>query len=287
MIPWELVLKQQGAYFRRNVVGALGPGFLLLIELLLLWAPAEAVKTPHQALAYFTQNTADLSVVAAVTLAIVAGFASYVLGRSCRSIIMWLAARYGNLFAFPLPTVRTWLLRGYGEDAVYPVIRLHPIWHVFRPDNEADRAGKPSGNPADPLQFPSIGFGEPMRDFILPYCKLWLRVNEPRLAVDYMESEAYILYTLIGPLVVGDALAIRWVLTAESRPFALLIWAIITLAVAISTLLLWRGANNRRKHEASDSLRNLLIAHWAWSTPPSKALDPDSLREPTRVHGDR
>jgi len=275
MIPWELILKQQGTYFRRNVAGVLGPGFLLLIEILLLWAPAEAVKTPHQALAYFTQSTKDMSAIVAITLGIIAGFGSYILGRSCRSVVMGLANRWGNIFAFSLPIVRTWLLQGYGEKAVCSVIEQHPIWHAFKPDNEAEKADNPSSHFDDALHTPRIGRGEPLRDYIFPYCKLWLRVNEPRLSVDYMESEAYVLYTLIGPLVLGDALAIRWVFTAEFRTFALVVWIVITLAIAIATRSLWRGANSRRRYETGDSLRNLLVAHWAWATAPSKAMEPD------------
>jgi hypothetical protein len=276
MIPWELMLKRPGSYLSQNFFGAVGPGFILLVEILLLWAPLEAVKTPHDAFAYLTRGTVDLGFVGAVVLVVVIGFGSFIAGRGCRALLLRISTRWGSIYTVSRSDIWEWLIRGYGEEAVSSVLRRHPIWHLVRPPYNTEVGSGEARNFGLDHHFPLDNEQVALREHIFLYCKGWLRLNEPRLSVDYIEAEIYAFLSLVIPLLLGDMLALRWAIAAQDRLFALSIWIVATILIGLASRSIWRAANWRRRHEPGTALYNFLLAHWALTSRQSEFNEPQT-----------
>jgi hypothetical protein len=235
-----------GPYFWPAVVSVLGPGILLLSELLIGIAPP-APGTNLPAIRSYTEILADAGPVGGGLLALLGLAAAYGVGFASRTVtfhvVRWLS--------WLTPQKDFWdgelsrLQAALGESALATVVGRHSLagWPVKESDALAD---------------------DQVNWRVFTYCKLWLRSREPILNVDYLEAEINLLFTLILPLVGVAVVVARFVTAAELVQFSL-----STLIGAAILLLMWayvvysvyRAASSRQRGERRDTLRNFVIGN--------------------------
>jgi hypothetical protein len=161
-------------------------------------------------------------------------------------------------------TVNSNILHGlrikYSNDNIDRVLLLHPIFDLYDCHDELR----------------TVSRREP--DFyVRNYCKLWLKIRVPNLAVEYMETEINIFLSLIIPIA-GIILPFLGLRLADST-----IWEVsgIVLVAITAALLMMVKINDGRRYETEQALVNFFFAHWENLAKPSGLRAAD---KPTRTH---
>jgi hypothetical protein len=217
-------LVRTGPYFRLQVIGTLLPGAIIACEFWLLfsWDGDENI------LKAASEQTAGVNYAIAAMAIFVGLFVAYSIGFMAKNIVwsVWWA-----LVSTPVamdPKVLKQLGDAYGEQRIDAVLAQHPALEESVTAHEGTRQGA------------------------LAYCKLWLQLREPKLAIDYLEPEINLLLGLIAPTALLVPIALKM---TELWPFALVVVAAFIYAFV-------QSARYRQRSELERAFQHFLLAHW-------------------------
>jgi hypothetical protein len=248
MIPTRLLPTRLGGFGQRELLSAVVPGTLVLIELW-LWFTAEGGDRQGGYLKVASNQITGVSDWILAIALLVGVLAAYPLGLLVRRAAWLPFDPFLGRTRFPSgPKVRERFETEYGAAPVQRILDEHEaLRHALE------------GTARDPF---------------FHYAKLWLRQNQPQLAVEHHEAEINFLVAIQVPLVLASFVVWRH---AGFEAFA------VTLVVAaVFVWFLRRTARMRSLDETFDVMRNFLLAQWyaeseaALRRPPPAIPAPDA-----------
>lgn len=229
----QVRLDSLGTHWSREALTVVGAGLVTTVEAIVTVKPSLLAGAAKAEL-----NTATTVVAIVATLA-----AASIVGYTCRSLVFLLATLLRSLgkvggWLLERPTKEEQLARylsdRFGDD-----------------DLRCALEGSPALEATNPLR---------LRRAHWPYCKFWLRVHRPELAVDNLETDINISYALVVPALLGgpsavSALAHVGVIKPDGVPYG---WSLVVGSVL--AFMLFRRGLWRQRREAYEALENYVVA---------------------------
>lgn len=212
-----------------QLTSVLLPGLIILAELWLLLS-RNSLSEGESVLRLATRQTEGASVGVLVIAVLLALCVAYAIGLLARELSWFASERLLKFQPVDLANFRREFQDAYGPEGAWVVAKLV----------EDTKLGK------DPTHH---------RQWVREYCKLWLRIHQPALAIDHMEAGINLLVALFAPLALGVWVAISWLGLAIGG--VILASALLICALGVIPL-----ANHMRRHETWTAIRNFVLAQW-------------------------
>lgn len=239
MVEMSQSVFRAGTYFWSGVVTTLGPGILLLCELLILVAAPDRM-TGLPVLRPYAALWDSAGAIGSVLLALIGLSIAYCLGFLAKQLM------FGRLRG---PA-------GHGENWAKELLVLRA---VFGPETVESALIRHSLSGS--LKEPSKLTDEEV-DYIFVYCKVWLRSREPSLNVDHLEVEINLYLGLIPSIAVAWFALARFLAAWELSNPSVGTVVLLVVSLAVSSWIvyaMWKKSQAWQQQERSDALRNLVL----------------------------
>lgn len=217
-------LSSLSSYWPREAVSVLLPGSVLTIELVAIVRPA----------ALQTVASSKLGTVATAIALVAVVAAAYIVGHTSR------------LLAFAA-FQKVWR-PAYDKDSRDDALK-HVLKQVDGETFDSAIDGSPIACASDPT---GIQYGYWL------YCKYWLRLHAPEVAVDDFETDINLSYAFVLPVLLSVT-ALWRVLDARDQPLSLAAYAFLMAVAAVAAVALaWRG-KSKQADETNAALERYMM----------------------------
>lgn len=258
------MITRPGSRIARDVLLVVMPGLLVVVETVLLLLPDAYLQSASQWDGVFDALTKAGWVLQSLGFLLVL-FASYFMGRICRSMVFRSPRWLPPIRRLSLREVLASLERAFGEDPVHKVLSPQPFWPMLRDSKlvTTDQVGSvtlPTGRQEGERHDTEV---DSRRGWVFWYCKAWLREKAPTLGVDHIETEINALYNSIIPVVLSIPVAFRLSgIASIGQPadsISASVWSVLAIYVALQALL---DARNAQRIEHVEAIRHFVLAKW-------------------------